>query len=142
MNKNTCIDPYLDFDGRADEAIAFYQAALGAELLMCMRFKDNPEPQPGCSGADQNAEKVMHAALRIGDSTLMLSDGRCTGRGRFEGINLSLQVATEAEAEQRFQALAQGGEVQMALARTFFSPKFGMVTDRFGVTWMILAHHA
>jgi PhnB protein len=131
------VQPYVFFDGRCEEAIEFYRKALGAEVAMLMRFKDNPEPpKPGMvpPGAEN---KVMHARLRIGDSTILASDGRCTGRPNFQGFSLSLSVANEAEAERRFAALAEGGQVQMPLAKTFFSPRFGMVADRFGVAWMV-----
>jgi PhnB protein len=125
---------YLFFDGRCDEAIAFYREALGAEVRMLMRFKDSPDPAIAPPG---NADKVMHAALRIGATTLLASDGRCLGEAAFQGFALSLTVADEAKAERFFAALAAGGEVRMPLTKTFFSPRFGMVVDRFGVTWMV-----
>ncbi len=131
------VQPYLFFDGRAEEAIEFYRKALGAEVTALMRFKDSPEPhQPGMvpPGADN---KVMHSSLRIGDATVMASDGRCQGKPAFQGFSLSLTVASEAEAERLFATLGDGGQVQMPLAKTFFSPRFGMVADRFGVSWMI-----
>jgi len=128
----------LFFDGRCEEAIEFYGKALGAEVDMLMRYKDNPEPQqPGMipPGAEN---KVMHANLRIGRNAVMASDGHCGGKPHFDGFALSLGLATEAEADKRFAALADGGKVQMPLTRTFFSPRFGMVTDRFGVMWMVI----
>ena len=128
------IQPYLFFDGRADEAIAFYQRALDAKVEMLMRFKDGPDPSMIPPGG---ADKVMHSCLRIGDATVLASDGRCLGKPSFQGFGLSLTVADEAEADSRFAALSDGGQVQMALHKTFFSPRFGMVVDRFGVTWMI-----
>ena len=131
------IQPYLFFDGRCDEAIAFYRAALGAELVMLMRYKDAPEtidPARLPAGMD---EKVMHAQLRIGESAVLLSDGQCIAREGFRGFHLSLTVADPAEAGRVFAALADGGTVQMPLERTFFSPSFGMVQDRFGVGWMV-----
>ncbi len=131
------IQPYLFFDGRCEEAIEFYRGALGAEVTMLLRFKDSPEPpQPGMvpPGAEN---KVMHASLRIGDTTVLASDGRCQGQPRFEGFSLSLTVANEAEADRLFAALATGGQVRMPLTKTFFSPRFGMVADRFGVSWMV-----
>jgi PhnB protein len=129
------VQPYLFFDGRCDEALEFYRQALGAEVEMLMRFKDSPEPA-GCPTS--SSEKVMHASVRIGETTIMASDGRCEGKPSFQGFALSLSVSTEAEADRRFAALANGGQVQMPLTKTFFSPRFGMVADRFGVMWMIM----
>ena len=126
------IQPYVFFDGRCDEAIEFYREALGAEVQMLMRFKESPEP---CAPGTE--DKVMHAHLRIGRATLLVSDGRCQNHPRFEGFALSLSVANAAEAERLFAALAVGGQVQMPMTQTFFSPRFGMVADRFGVSWMI-----
>jgi PhnB protein len=128
------IQPYLFFDGRCDEAIAFYRAALGAEVAMLMRFKDCPDPAMVPPGG---ADKVMHAALRIGETTVLASDGRCRGEASFDGFALSLTAADEAAAERLFAALGDGGAVQMPLAKTFFSPRFGMLIDRFGVSWMV-----
>lgn len=132
------VQPYLFFDGRCEAALAFYRDTLGAEVLRLMRFKDSPVPhQPGMipPGAEN---KVMHSEFRIGDSTVMASDGRCVGKPSFQGFSLSLTVANETEADRLFNALADGGQVQMPMAKTFFSPRFGMVADRFGVSWMIL----
>ena len=132
------VQPYLCFDGRCEEAVAFYTKTLGAEVTMLLRFKDSPEPpQPGMvpPGAE---DKVMHMSIRIGETTVLASDGRCLGQPNFQGFALSLTVRTEAEADRLFAALANGGQVQMPLAKTFFSPRFGMVADRFGVGWMIL----
>ena len=135
--KNAIIQAYLNFDGKCEEAIEFYKKALGAEVNFLMRFKDSPEPPaPGCGPADAN--KVMHASFRIGDTVLMASDGRAAGKTSFQGISLSLTVPTEAEADKAFNALANGGQVQMPLAKTFFSARFGMVADKFGVSWMVL----
>jgi PhnB protein len=108
---------------------------LGAEVLMLLRFKDSPDPAM-CAPGSEN--KVMHARFSVGGTTVMASDGRCGGKPFFAGFSLSVTVTTEAEAEQRFTALADGGQVTMPLAKTFFSPRFGMVADRFGVPWMIL----
>ena len=132
------VQPYLFFDGRCEEAIEFYRKTLGAEVTMLMRFKDSPEPhEPGMipPGAE---EKVMHANLRIGDTSVMASDGHCLGQPVFQGFALSLTVADDAEAERLFAALADGGQVQMPLSKTFFSSRFGMVADRFGVGWMVI----
>jgi len=131
------IEAYLFFNGRCEEAIEFYKKALGAEVQMLMRNRDAPEkPPPGMlpPGSD---DKVMHANLRVGSSIVMVSDGRCDGKPDFKGFALSLDAATEAEAERMFNALADGGAVQMPLAKTFWAPKFGMVADRFGVGWMV-----
>jgi PhnB protein len=136
------IQPYLMFDGRCEEAIEFYRRALGAEVNMLMRFKESPEPPPpGCVPAGCE-NKVMHAQLQIGGTVVMLSDGRCTGKPVFQGVSLSLSVPTVAEAERYFAALSEGGQVQMPLAKTFFSASFGMVADKFGVNWMILVRPA
>jgi PhnB protein len=131
------VEPYLFVNGRCEEAVEFYKKALGAEVIMLMRFKESPEPpQPGmlppCS-----EDKIMHVSFRVGDTMVMASDGRCTGQTDFQGFCLSLTVANEAEADQKFAALAEGGQVQMPLAKTFWSPRFGMVNDRFGVGWMV-----
>jgi len=128
------IQPYLFFDGRCEEAINFYRGALGAEVTMLVRFKDSPEPAQNPPG---NENKVMHASIRIGDSTVLASDGDCQGKPSFQGFSLSLTAANEAEAKRLFGALAEGGQVQMPLAKTFFSPSFGMVADKFGVAWMV-----
>lgn len=136
--KNTTgvIQPYLFFDGRCEEALEFYRKNLGAEVDMLMRFKDSPEPpQAGCDPGMPN--KVMHASFRIGQSQLMASDGQCQGKANFQGFSLSLTVPNEAEADRIFNALSEGGQVQMPLSKTFFSPRFGMVADRFGVCWMV-----
>jgi PhnB protein len=132
------IQPYLFFDGRCEEAIEFYRGAVGAEVTRLMRFKDSPEPaQPGMVPPGSE-NKVMHASFRIGDTTVMASDGRCQGKPSFQGFSLSLIVPNEAEAQRLFSALGEGGQVQMPLSKTFFSAAFGMVADRFGVSWMVL----
>jgi PhnB protein len=131
------IEPYLFFNGRCAEAIEFYRKALGAEVLMMMRFKESPEPPPPGMLPAGFEDKVMHATLRIGDATVMASDGRCTGQTSFQGFSLSLTAANEDDAKRKFTALAEGGEIQMPLGKTFWSPCFGMVADRFGVGWMV-----
>ena len=131
------VQPYLMFDGRCEEALEFYKKALGAEVATLMRFKDSPDPGM-CPPASGSENKVMHSCFRVGETTLMASDGRCEGKPAFQGISLSISVPSEAEAERRFSALAEGGQVQMPLTKTFFSPRFGMVADRFGVSWMII----
>ena len=132
------LQPYLFFEGRCEEAIEFYRRALGAEVEMLMHFKDNPEPPKPGACAPGSDDKVMHASLRIGQTTIMASDGRCTGKPNFQGFSLSLTVSTDAEAARLFAALADGGQAQMPLTKTFFSSSFGMVADKFGVSWMIL----
>jgi PhnB protein len=131
------VQPYLFFDGRCEEAVEFYRRVLGAEVTMLMRFKDSPEPPEQGMVVPGAEDKVMHASLRIGDATLLASDGRCQGRPAFQGFALSLTAPDEAAAERLFASLAEGGEVQMPLAKTFFAARFGMVADRFGVSWMI-----
>ena len=131
------IEPYLFFEGRCEEAVEFYRKALGAEVTMLMRYKDSPEPPPPGKLPTGSENKVMHASLRIGETTVMASDGLAQGRPSFEGFSLSITVPDEARADKLFAALADGGQVQMPLAKTFWSPRFGMVKDRFGVGWMI-----
>ncbi len=129
------VQPYLFFEGRCEEAFEFYRKTLGAEKVMFMRFKDSPDPAM-CSGV--GSDKVMHMSFRIGETTIMASDGRCGGQLDFKGFALSITAANDAEAERVFAALSAGGQVQMPLAKTFFSSKFGMCADRFGVGWMII----
>jgi PhnB protein len=131
------LQPYLFFDGRAEEAIEFYRTALSAKVGRLVRFRDNPDPTtgttpPGCEN------KVMHANLQIGKSTMLLSDGRCQGKQKMEGFSLTLNVDSEPDADRVFAALSDGGKIQMPLGKTFFSPRFGMVADKFGVMWMII----
>jgi len=129
--------PYLFFEGRCEEAIEFYKKALGAEVTMLMRYKDSPEPPKPGMIPPGSENKVMHSSLRIGDTMVMASDGRCQVRPSFQGFSLCLTVRNEAEADRAFAALADGGQVQSPLTKTFFSPRFGMVADRFGVGWMV-----
>lgn len=131
------IQPYLFFDGRCEEALAFYREALGAEITMLLRFNESPDPTPPGMLPPGAENKVMHAAIRIGESMVLASDGQCGGKPSFEGMSLSLTVASEAEATRVFAALANAGEVTMPLGKTFFSPSFGMLRDRFGVAWMV-----
>jgi PhnB protein len=132
------VQPYLFLDGRCEEALDFYRKTLDAKVEMMMRFKESPEqtmvPPDG-------GDKIMHASFRIGDSVVMASDGRCLGQPAFQGFGLSLTVRDEAEADRVFGALSVGGQVQMPPTKTFFSPRFGMVADRFGVTWMVIVEH-
>ncbi|HEY8252204.1 MAG TPA: VOC family protein [Burkholderiales bacterium] len=130
------VEPYLMFEGRTEEALQFYQQKLGAKVEAIIRYKENPEPKYNPPNSD---EKVMHSLFRIGDAQIMASDGNCTGKPGFQGFALTLNAADAAEAKQRFNALAEGGKVQMPLNETFFAKSFGMVADRFGVSWMVLA---
>ncbi|MBO0699631.1 MAG: VOC family protein [Zavarzinella sp.] len=130
------ITPYLFFAGRCDEALEFYRKALGAEVEMLMRYDESPEPAPPGMLQPGFERKVMHASFRVRGVPLMASDG-CGEKSRFDGFRLSLALPTEADARRAFDALAAGGTVQMPLTRTFWSPCFGMVTDRFGVGWMV-----
>jgi len=128
------IQPYLTFNGRCEEAIEFYKKALGAEVQMMLRFKQAPDQSMMPPG---NGDKIMHSALKIGDGVVLASDGMCSPGGEFQNFALSFTVRDEAEADRRFNALADGGQVRMPLDKTFFSPRFGMVQDKFGVGWMI-----
>jgi len=135
---NRIVQPYLFFEGRCEEALDFYQKAVGAKVIMKMQYKDNPDPS-GCGAPVQvPGDKVMHASFQIGGTTLMAADGMCDKDPKFEGFSLSITAADEAEADKLFNALGDGGKVQMPLMKTFFSPRFGMVTDKFGVGWMII----
>lgn len=131
------VQPYLFFEGRTEEALQFYAQAVGAEVTMLMRYKESPDPA-GCPSGEGVGEKVMHASVRIGDGLVMASDGRCSGQSNFQGFALSLPAKNPAEAEKFFNALADGGSVQMPLAKTFFAESFGMLVDRFGVMWMVM----
>jgi PhnB protein len=131
------VQPYLFFNGNCEQAVEFYRKALGAEVEMMMRYKDSPEPpQPGMVPPGFE-NKIMHTSFRIGDTTVMASDGCSTEKTSFDGFSLSLSVPNEAEADRAFQALAEGGQVRMPLSKTFWSPRFGMLEDRFGIGWMV-----
>jgi len=129
------LQPYLFFDGKCDEALDFYKKAVGAEPKMLMRFNQAPAQSMISPGSEN---KVMHAQVKIGDTTVLMSDGRCTGNANFQGFALTVTANTEGEADKVFSALADGGKVTMPMAKTFFSPRFGMLTDKFGVGWMVL----
>jgi PhnB protein len=130
------VQPYLSFEGRCEEALEFYRKSIGAEVTTLLRYKDSPDPGASAPGTEN---KVMHATLRVGESTVFASDGRCGGTPNFQGIWLALTAPDEADAQRLFDALADGGQVQLPLTKTFFSPRFGMVTDRLGVSWVIQA---
>jgi PhnB protein len=132
------LEPYLFFNGRCEEAIAFYKKALGAEVTMQMRMNEAPDPPPPGAVPPGFENKIMHANLRVGTMNLMLSDGNSATPPSFKGFSLCLGMATAAEAERTFKALAQDGTVTMPLGKTFWSPCFGMLEDRFGVGWMVI----
>jgi PhnB protein len=132
------ITPYLSFEGRAEEALEFYKKAIGAEVIAVMRNQDSPEPAPPGMLPPGSERKVLHCEFRIKDTVLMASDGSCTGHPKFEGISLTYPAADEAEAQRAFAALSDGGQVRMPLTKTFFSPSFGILADKFGVSWMVI----
>lgn len=131
------IDPYLFFDGRCEEAIEFYKKALGAQVEFMMRNSESPEPPPEGMLPPGSEHKIMHASLHIGGALVMMSDGMCSGEGGFKGFSLSLDCPDHDSAREAFAALADGGQVTMPLGKTFWAPLFGMVTDRYGVGWMV-----
>jgi len=136
-NDNRNIQPYIFFNGSCEQAVEFYRKALGAEVEMMMRFKESPEPpQPGMVPPGFE-NKIMHTSFRVGQTTVMASDGCSTDKPNFDGFSLAISVPNEAEADRVFKALADGGQVKMPLAKTFWSPRFGMVADRFGIGWMV-----
>lgn len=128
------VEPYLSLDGRCEDAIEFYKKSLGAQVEMIMRFKDSPDPGMFTPGME---EKIMHASFKIGETTIMASDGRCNPDTELKGFNLAIQADSIDEAERLFAALSDGGTVTMPIEETFWSPRFGMVTDKFGVHWMV-----
>jgi PhnB protein len=132
------VQPYLFFEGRADEALAFYSTAFGITPATVMRYRDAPDPPPPGMLPPGSEGKVMHADFKVGNTLVMLSDGMCSGKPRFEGFSLALSCDTEADARRTFDALVAGGEVTMPLGKTFWSPLFGMLKDRFGVGWMVM----
>ena len=129
------VQPYLFFNGRCEEALEFYKKAVGAEVSMLMRFKDSPDKEM-CTPGTEN--KVMHTQFQIGDAKILASDGRNQGQPKFDGFALTISAKSEAEADRMFAALGDGGQVTMPMAKTFFSPRFGMLSDKFGVAWMVL----
>ena len=136
-NSKHLIEPYIFFNGRCEEAVEFYKKALGAEVAMMMRYKESPEPVPPGRIPPGFENKIMHASFRVGQTTVMASDGCSGDQPKFEGFSLSIAVPTEVEADRVFNALAEGGKVEMPLMKTFWSPRFGMLQDRFGVGWMV-----
>lgn len=131
------VHPYLFLNGNCEEAAAFYARAVGAEILFMARFSEGPEPVDPAMVPGGDMNKVMHMTLKIGDTMVMASDGGCGAPATFEGFALSLNLTETGEADRAFAALGEGGKIDMPLEKTFFSLKFGMLTDRFGVHWMI-----
>jgi len=132
--------PYLFFEGKTEEAFEFYKQALGAEVQMLLRYKDAPGGSAKCpDGSTPPADKVMHANVLVGGTQLMASDGFCSGKPNFSGFSLSYEARDETDAKKRFDALAAGGQVNAPLSETFFAKAFGMVVDKFGLSWMIIA---
>lgn len=136
---NTTVQPYLFFGGRCEEALEFYRKSVGAEIVTLRRFKEAPEPVPGLP--DCFDDKIMHAAVRVGESMWMASDGQCEGNPNFEGFSLSITAPDESEAERLFAALSEDGLIVMPLEKTFWTSKFGVVQDRFGLSWMVSIEH-
>jgi PhnB protein len=136
------VQPYLFFDGKCEEAIEFYKSALGAKVDMMLRFKESPVPVPAGQCAPNSDDKIMHSAFRVGETLIMASDGMAGGKPEFKGFSLSVTAKDAAEADRLFAALGKGGQVQMPLGKTFFSPRFGMVADKFGVGWMVIVPQA
>lgn len=135
------VQSYLYFDGRCEEALNFYKTHLGAKVGMLMRFSENPDPQnsQGCAtDTPIPGDKIMHVAFTIGETEILASDGMSQGKAEFKGFSLAISPPNEAEGKKTFNALAEGGHVQMPIAKTFFSPCFGMVVDKFGVLWTIV----
>jgi PhnB protein len=135
--ENRVIQPYLFFNGICEQAVEFYRKALGAEVEMMMRYKESPEPPKPGMVPPGFENKIMHTSFRVGETTVMASDGCSSEKPNFQGFSLALSVSSESEADRVFAALANGGQVRMPLAKTFWSPRFGMVEDRFGVGWMV-----
>ena len=131
------VQPYLSFEGRCEEAIDFYKSTVDAKVEMMMRFKEAPADQQAMISPDSK-DKVMHAALKIGEATVMASDGYCTGKPSFSGVSLALTADSPAEADKLFNALSKGGQVTMPMTETFFANRFGTCSDKFGVTWMVI----
>lgn len=132
------VQAYISFEGRTEEAIGFYKTALDAKVVSMMRFKESPEPCDPAMVPPGNENKIMHSSFTIGETEIMASDGGCNKTSGFQGISLALSVPSDADAQKRFAALADGGKVEMPLTKTFFTSSFGIVSDRFGVNWLIV----
>ena len=136
-NNTRVVEPYLVFNGQCEEAVEFYRKALDAQVDFSMRYKESPEQPPPGRVPPGFENKIMHTSFRVGETTVMASDGCSTDKAKFEGFSLSVSVPNEKEADKVFAALSNGGKVQMPLTRTFWSPRFGVVQDKFGITWMV-----
>jgi PhnB protein len=133
----TKIEPYIFYEGRAEEAIEFYKQALGAQVEMIMRYSESPDPPPPEMVKPGSENKIMHSSITVDGQRIMISDGGCSGESKIGGFSISLSVSTEADAKRYFEGLSQGGQVHLPLTQTFFSRLFGMVQDKFGVGWMV-----
>ena len=129
------VQPYLFFEGRCEEAMEFYRKAIDAKVERVLRYKEGPQ----APGMKMPPEKVMHAAFKVGESQVLASDGNCSGKPSFQGISLTVSARDDAHAKSMFSALAEGGRVMQPLTKTFFSSSFGMLNDKFGVGWMVIA---
>jgi len=129
------VQTYLFFDGRCEEAIEFYKAVFGADLLYSMRFREGP---PNLVTAE-NEEKIFHATMRFGETVINLSDDLKQERGSFGGFAILAHLDNDASAEEAFESLQEGGRVGMPIQEVFWASRYGIVTDRFGVTWKIQA---
>jgi len=135
----TKIEPYIFYEGRAEEAIEFYKQALGAQVEMIMRYSESPDPPPPDMVKPGSENKIMHSSITVDGQRIMISDGGCSGESKIGGFSVSLSVGSEADAKRYFEGLSEGGQVQLPITATFFSPCFGMVQDKFGVGWMVMA---
>ena len=129
------VQAYLSFGGRCEEALAFYKTSIGAEVTSLMRWRDSPDT--GMKSPPGDEEKIMNAAFRIGETELMADDGMGDKHAEFKGMTLAIEVVDDAEAKRVFTALGEGGNVTMPLMKTFWTSSFGMLTDKFGVPWMV-----
>ena len=133
------VQPYVFFDGKCDEALQFYQRALGAKVNALMRFSEAPDQS---QIKPESKNKVMHSAFQIGETEILASDGYCLGAPAFQGFALTINAANSAEALKLFTGIAEGGKIQMPLEKTFFAASFGIAVDKFGVSWMVIADKA
>ena len=129
------VQAYISFGGRCEEALEFYKKSIAAEVTSLMRWKDSPDA--AMKSPPGYEEKVMNSAFRIGDTQLMADDGMGRKEAEFKGMSLVIEVADDAEAKRVFTALGEGGNVTMPLMKTFWTSSFGMLTDKFGVPWMV-----